>query len=348
MPYKLDGKTHLLYELHITNFRSRPLELTQVDVFNLELKSEALASLKDAKLAGLITNIGVRKKDSERRIIGAGERLVVFASVSLDANTPVPTLLRHRLYLKPPNTKVAPNTIEDKGISVNTQTPPIINPPLRGDGWVSFNGVSNTSDHRRTLIPVNGKAYIAQRFAIDWAKINPEGKAFEDSIEKNENFYGYGEDLIAVADAIVVDVKDGIPDNDMTAGKPAVRITLDTIGGNYVILDIGNGYHAFYGHLIPGSLAVKKGDKIKVGQVIGKLGNSGNSDAPHLHFHITKGNSPLGAEGVPYLIKSFEVRGKSISGDELFAGKAWKATPNAPKDMRFMEIPSENSVFRFR
>ncbi len=267
--------------------------------------------------------------------------------VTLDDKIPVPNILRHRLHIARPSIKNSVRTLEHKGIEVKTKTPPIISSPLLGDGWVSFNGISNVSGHRRTIIPLNGTANIAQRFAIDWVKLGENGMAFKDSPAKNENFYSYGEELIAVADATIVDVKDGIPENDMSAGKMAVPITIDTIGGNYVILDIGNGYYAFYAHMILGSLKVKIGEKVKVGQVLGKLGNSGNSDAPHLHFHITNGNSPLGAEGVPYLIKSFEVQGKIVSPDELFVGKAWKPKANAPKDMRYMEIPTENSVIRF-
>ncbi len=132
----------------------------------------------------------------------------------------------------------------------------------------------------------------------------------------------------------------------MATGKRAVKITLETIGGNYVIIDIGNGYSAFYAHLIPKSIRVKVGDKVTAGQVIGKVGNSGNSDAPHLHFHIADGNSPIGAEGVPYLIKSFQVQGRVSSVDKLFSGEIWK--PNVAKDLRTNEIPTENSVIRFR
>ena len=64
---------------------------------------------------------------------------------------------------------------------------------------------------------------------------------------------------------------------------------------------------AFYAHLQPKGIRVKVGDKVRRGQVLALLGNSGNSDAPHLHFHVTDGNSPLGAEGLPYVIESFEM-----------------------------------------
>ena len=74
---------------------------------------------------------------------------------------------------------------------------------------------------------------------------------------------------------------------------------------NYVILALGNGGLAFYAHLQPGRLRVKPGDRVRRGQVLGLLGNSGNSDAPHLHFHISDANS-LESEGLPYVFDSFE------------------------------------------
>ncbi len=62
MPVKADGKTHLLYELHITSFRRTSVELVQLDVFNDEISSKPLASFKDAKLVGMIQYTGINKK----------------------------------------------------------------------------------------------------------------------------------------------------------------------------------------------------------------------------------------------------------------------------------------------
>ena len=76
------------------------------------------------------------------------------------------------------------------------------------------------------------------------------------------------------------------------------------------MLDIGNHNFAFYAHLQPGSQRVKVGDRVRRGQVIGLVGNSGNSTEPHLHFHISDGNSPLGSEGVPYRQDAFEIVGR--------------------------------------
>ena len=103
-------------------------------------------------------------------------------------------------------------------------------------------------------------------------------------------------------------MKDGIPENVPLAAERAVPITLETIGGNYVMQAVGNRQVAYYAHLQPGSIRVKPGDRVRRGQSLGLLGNSGNSDLPHLHFHISD-DSSLASEGLPYVFDSFETLG---------------------------------------
>jgi murein DD-endopeptidase len=217
--------------------------------------------------------------------------------------------------------------------------PIAISSPLRGDHWLAGNGPSNTSGHRKALIPIDGHAAISQRFAIDWVQLRDDGKTFHDNEKDNKNYLAYGNNALAVADGVVTEVKDGIPENVPGANSRAVPITLETVGGNHVILDIGGGHFAFYAHLQPGSLRVKLGDKVRRGQVLGLVGNSGNSTEPHLHFHIENGSSPLGAEGLPYSLASFEVVGN---------GWGWKPTDaKGPAEVHKNEIPMENEVVNF-
>src|SRR5438067_13300950 len=103
--------------------------------------------------------------------------------------------------------------------------------------------------------------------------------------------------------------------NDLDDQKPGKlpdpdTITIDTVDGNHVVLDIGGGYFAFYAHLQKNSVTVRVGDQVKKGAVLGKLGNSGNTSGPHLHFHIMTGPSVLGSDGVPYVIDSFTLAGQ--------------------------------------
>ena len=223
--------------------------------------------------------------------------------------------------------------------------PVVIDPPLRGDRWVATNGPSNSSRHRRGLESIGGRAAIAERYAIDWMRLGDDGTPFHGDPRENNTYFAEGAEAFAVADGIITEVKDGIPENTPGGMNPgsmslAVPITLETVGGNHVIINIGDGNYALYAHLKTGSVRVKLGEKVRRGQIIGLVGNTGASGGPHLHFHITDGNSPLGSEGLPYVIPSFEVMGS--------IGEGWKPSyrKNGP-DKRTMEIPLENQIIRF-
>ena len=87
-------------------------------------------------------------------------------------------------------------------------------------------------------------------------------------------------------------------------------MTFETMGGNQVVLDLGAGQYAFYAHLQPGSIRVRQGERVRKGQVLALLGNSGNSTAPHLHFQVSDAPVLLGGEGLPYVIDRFERNGR--------------------------------------
>jgi murein DD-endopeptidase MepM/ murein hydrolase activator NlpD len=87
-------------------------------------------------------------------------------------------------------------------------------------------------------------------------------------------------------------------------------MTAQTLLGNHVIQDIGRGFFAFYAHLQKGSVTVAPGDRVTRGRGLGKLGNSGNTSAPHLHFHLMAGASAIGSNGLPYVIDGFALAGQ--------------------------------------
>jgi murein DD-endopeptidase MepM/ murein hydrolase activator NlpD len=345
-PVKADGRIHLLYELHLTNLRLRSLELIRLEVLNDQASVRPLAVYRDAELVSRLARPGAPSDLADKRAIGGGMRAVVFLQITFNSVSEVPLALRHRLFFKSDDPNGEERLVDTARVVVQRKPPLVIGPPVHGGGWLASNGMSNTSSHRRTLLAVNGKARIAQRFATDWTRIGADGLAFRGDPSKNANWSAYGMEVLAVADASVADVSDGMPENDPTSANRAVPITLENAAGNYVILDLGHGNFALYAHLQPGRIHVKIGDKVKRGQVLALLGNSGNSDAPHLHFHMTDGNSPLGAEGVPYVIDSFELQGILPSKGLLIEG-GWKPSPRTKPDKRLLELPIENAVVRF-
>ena len=122
------------------------------------------------------------------------------------------------------------------------------------------------------------------------------------------SYDAYGKAVLAVADGRVIAARDGLPDNIPGHGEafhPAVPITLETIAGNTITLDIGGAQFAYYMHLQPGSVRVRAGDLVRRGQVMARVGASGDAREPHLHFEVTTSSKPLFGEGVPYLIDRY-------------------------------------------
>jgi murein DD-endopeptidase MepM/ murein hydrolase activator NlpD len=84
-----------------------------------------------------------------------------------------------------------------------------------------------------------------------------------------------------------------------------------------VVQDIGGGNYVMYAHLKTGSVKPKVGDKLTTGQPLGLLGNSGNSDAPHLHFQVMSTPEPLRSNGLPFVFDKFRLAGRLTSLDTL-------------------------------
>jgi biotin carboxyl carrier protein len=329
------GQTILPYELHVTNLTARPFTLQRVDVVDAASGS-TLQTLSDSNLTRAIARVGVNLPMAERVHMGGGLRAVLYMWVPVTG--PAPRSIRHRLTMMPDSGSTTTLELETPATPVSTDAV-VIAPPLRGGVWFAANGPSAASGHRRAMIPIFGTYYIAQRFAIDWVKVDEQGSTHRGDPLQNKSYYAYGNEALAVAEGRVTEVKDSIPENVPGATSRAVAITLETVGGNHVIIDIGGGHYAFYAHLQPGSIRVKVGDKVKRGQVLGLVGNSGNSTEPHLHFHITDASSPLGSEGTPYAFETLYVIG-SCTG---FGAKCERGAPV----VRRLEMPVANELVRF-
>ncbi|MDQ3699170.1 MAG: M23 family metallopeptidase [Gemmatimonadota bacterium] len=335
-----NGASFLVHELHVTNFQPTALTLTSVEVVSGDADGRLLLALEDSVLARALARPGVAPAPAlaERARVGGGLRAVVFLWVLLDRRTP-PARVRHRLTISQGTGDSLRTAVLEGAATSVIRDLAVIGPPLRGEGWLAGNGPDAQTGHRRALIPVEGTAAIAQRFAIDYVKMDENGRRFTGDSLKNESYYAEGADALAVADGIVASVKDSIPENIPGLASRAVLITLETVGGNFVILDIGQGRYAFYAHLKPGSLRVRPGDRVQKGQVIGLVGNSGNSTEPHLHFHLMDGTSPLGSEGIPYVHESFDLVGKC----RLPFADCVRSAP----ERRRREIPMSNVVVGF-
>ena len=328
----------LAYELHVTNFAAQPMTLKQIDVLAASDDGRNLIALSDTGLMRAVARPGVSVTGADRLKLTGGTRAVVFLWVPVEARS-APTSIRHRVTVERGTGDSARTAMLDGAAVPVTPDAVVIGPPLRGGVWFTANGPAPETGHRRALIAIGGTPAIAQRFAIDYVRMGEDYKTFSGDQLRNDRYHAQGAEAIAVANGTVVAVKDSIPENVPGITSRAVPITLETVGGNHVIIDIGGGRYAFYAHLQPGSLRVKTGDRVTRGQVLGLVGNSGNSTEPHLHFHISDGNSPLGSEGVPYRHDSFEIVGRCRG----FGMGCERTASNARRG----EMPLANVLIRF-
>jgi murein DD-endopeptidase MepM/ murein hydrolase activator NlpD len=179
---------------------------------------------------------------------------------------------------------------------------PAFGAPLRGGVWLAA-GPSNGSDHRRSVTAIRGRAYLAQRFAIDWQKLGPNENTYHGDGHHNDDYWSYGEPVRSVAPGEVIAALDTVHEN--TPHAPLPRMPFANLSGNFVTVRIAGNRYVTYAHLRLGSVRVRVHEHVAAGQLLGLLGNSGQATAPHLHFQVTDGPSVLGAEGVPFRLTTF-------------------------------------------
>lgn len=295
IPVRADGRYRLVYELHVTNVSTGSVRLQRVVVRS----TDTLRVLEGPELDAAIKTIGAVPADGPTTL-GSGRRLVIMLWLSV---AQAPRSLTHRVEGLVPGDQV-PLATESKAVAV-TGTPVRIEPPLRGARWVAYNGPANDTHHRRSWLSFAGRPLVPERFAIDFLRADADGNPVTGDPADNTNYPGYGAEVVAVADARVVATRDGVPDNVPANRPPKNSLTADELGGNHVTLDLGQGRFVFYLHLRPGSVRVKPGDRVRAGQVLGQVGNSGNSTAPHLHFQVSDGPSSLTSDGLPFVFTQF-------------------------------------------
>lgn len=146
------------------------------------------------------------------------------------------------------------------------------------------------------------------RYSVD---INPTNESFEpyrDKGAKNEDWFAWGQPLVAPGDGTVVDAADATPDNIRGGTNyfngADVKTAPMKFYGNYLVIDHGNGEFSLLGHVQKGSLQVKVGDKVQRGQPVAKIGSSGSSNNPHVHYELRTGMG-LHVEGLPALFQNF-------------------------------------------
>jgi murein DD-endopeptidase MepM/ murein hydrolase activator NlpD len=155
--------------------------------------------------------------------------------------------------------------------------------------------------------------------------------------------------VLAVDDGTVIAARNDLP--EQVPGALPANLPLSEADGNFVVLDIGGAY-VLYAHMQPGSVTVRAGDKVRRGEVLGKVGNSGNSQAPHLHLHVTEGPLPMASNGLPYVFDAFTLTAADRAGTADFDKAEATGSPltltkvDPPQRLRNM-LPLDLSVVGF-
>jgi hypothetical protein len=305
-----DGRMHLAYEILVTNQSS--LDLTPASLRARTRGKPIGAALKGADFApAMRINGGV-----DGAAIPAGGSATIFADATYDPDRRTPRRLAHRIVLDgaPP---LHPDDVQRfafHGVPtpVSARKAVEVRPPLRGSGWVVGNGCcSPPNAHRGATLSIDGTVHVPERFAIDFVQIDDRNRLFDGPIDENESYFSYGHRIHSATAGRVVRTQDGLP--EQVPGSLPEGETVQTAGGNYVVVAMGRGRYAFYAHMQPGSLRVGVGDRVKPGEVIGLLGNTGNTDAAHLHFHVMDSASPLQSNGLPFVFS--RMRGQGLITD---------------------------------
>jgi murein DD-endopeptidase MepM/ murein hydrolase activator NlpD len=334
------GTRQLAYELHLTNFSLQPVVLDRITVIDQDSR-QIIGKFEGAQIDSSLARAGRRGKEGIRNV-DPGARTLVYFNLPLIGE--VPRSVAHQIDFH----FAAGEDVSSKQVSgavalVNARAPVRLGPPLRGGPWAAVFAPEMERGHRRVVYATGGEARIPGRFAVDWIKLDDKGLPAPKGATRLDAYFGHGSEVLAVADATVAGVRDDVPEAETLATIP--KVSIGDASGNYISLDLGGGRFAFYEHLQRG-IPVRPGQRVKRGDVIGRLGLTGQGSSPHLHFHVANANSLLEAEGLPFVIEGMRVLGNYPSIEAIGRGGPWVPTSGASPAGPY--APAPNSVVSFK
>jgi hypothetical protein len=327
-----DGSDHLVYEVSLTNFMRTPVTITGVkaldagvdgtpDLLGLD-QADVGERLKPTGAPSVPPRPGVPEGYSD--VLAPGQNGVLFLHLKFEGAAP--TKLVHEISVRadgaPPEMRETTERIAE--VEVNDGVVPVLGPPLIGEHYIAADACCDAVRHTRAILPLDGAPVVAQRYAVDWEQAGPDGKIFVGEARNPASYRIFGDDVLAVADGTVVASRNDLP--EQVPGEFPANLPIAEADGNNLVLDIGDGFFVNYAHMQPGSVRFKPGDRVRRGEVIGKVGNTGNSVAPHLHVHVMNGPSFLMSQGVPSVTDLFTITGR-VAGTAAFDASEGTGVP---------------------
>lgn len=175
--------------------------------------------------------------------------------------------------------------------------------PLRG-AWWTIQAADWSDRHKQEV--------FSQTYALDFVKLGTDNNFFQGSGMALEDHYSWDQPVYATAGGKVAfvcfdlpDLSPGIPPNPRLFRDDPRRLL-----GNAIAVSHANGEFSYFGCLQQASIAVNEGEMIRRGTLLGRVGNSGNSPGPHLHFHLMEGPNPFIDQGLPVKFSHFAAGGQ--------------------------------------
>lgn len=350
-----DGRACLVYHLFITNWGTGELKFDRLEFLDAD-SGGAIATWDAEELrrpALLRTNIPDPYAPESAGTLKSGRTAILRVWLPLPDGAAAPKRLAHRFTFAPSQAmRIARSRTDSDAIPVITTAPlpvddrpvVVLLPPLSGGIWKASGAASPVSYHGGAAA-LDGLSRLPERFAVDFQKVDPAGNILPNpfpDVLTNEMFYSYRAEVYAVADGVVALVRDGIPENVPTPSgdeNMPVPLTRESSAGNQISIRISEGIFAQYAHLVPGSIRVKPGVRVRRGELIGLVGNSGHSKNPHLHFEVADGPEINAAQGLPWTLDSFELFGH--------LGPAGMPDVRAAPAPHRHEMPLQDAILRF-
>lgn len=339
-PVRSDGVMNIAYCVDLSDYTLSGLTLIKAAIIDNDTGT-VVALYKDSALDEHMVMASYPYPTDEEKTNGTKKQNhpVFYSWLKLNSDE-VPQQLYHEFSF------IDENNIEITKWGAMTRVidaaPVVISPPMRGDGWFTMETTELQTHHFKNEVTHNGNVYCPERFAVDYLQVDSDNNFYNGDENVCENWICYGKELVAVADGIVTAIHDGVPDN--TTVGVIFNLEFQDMAGNYVILDIGNNHYAAYCHIMPGSIQVAVGDRVRKGDTIGLIGNSGNSGAPHLHFQITDASSFYASDGLPYVFDTFTVIGSATLDPVI---EDFIVTRYATPENKYYEMPENLKLLSF-
>jgi hypothetical protein len=338
-----DNRRHMVYEIVAIN-------QSPMDVDVLRIAPRAQGNRLGQPLSG--TSLAERMRinsGATGTTLGPGESAIVFVDAKYSPARKRPKAIAHAISLGWNDGGNPLTPVRQTFLGVTSRVakikPVVVASPLRGSGWVAANGCCTLNPHRGATLAIDGTIRVPERFAIDFVQLNSDDRLFDGALTDLSGYGYYGAPIRSVAPGTVVGVRRNLP--EQVPGALPAGATIQMAGGNHIVVRIGPGRYAFYAHLKTGSLRVRKGQKVKTGQLLGQLGNTGNTDGPHLHFHVMDSPSPLQANGLPFVFKNFRGQGVVRNIVDIQAGATADIDRTKLRGRYQGALPMENELLRF-